>query len=158
MSKSSFVKNPEEAIFAYSVLRGLGCGEMSTFNERIKSQKVQYLAQLFGISPKYQYNLYLHGPYSPALANDLFKISEDKVSVIKIKFVSDELENKFLNLKKFMATIRSRKELELITTLHWLSKVAKLPENEAEKQLIKLKSASEEEAIYVKKLLKLLPE
>jgi len=46
------------------------------FKTRFRLQKYVYFAKFFGYDLGYDYNLYVHGPYSPGLANDYYKISE----------------------------------------------------------------------------------
>ncbi|MEM1689632.1 MAG: hypothetical protein QXX33_01205 [Candidatus Hadarchaeales archaeon] len=48
------------------------------FEHRLKIQKAVFLLKHFGVKPftSYDFNLYLHGPYSPKLAEDYYNISE----------------------------------------------------------------------------------
>ena len=159
MSKRDFTKSYDEVLFVYSVLKRLGCGNMNTFEKRLKSQKMQYLAQLFGIVPVYSYNLYIYGPYSPNLASDLFLITEKDIKPNIGKFLPEELEIRFNELNKFIKDLDNRK-LELVATIHWLSFKAKLSMSKAINKLKKLKNPSEKELIttklYLKKLCQLL--
>lgn len=53
------------------------------FISRLRLQKYVYLAKFFDIDLGYTYNLYLRGPYSPALAEDYYNLTEmDKVADI----------------------------------------------------------------------------
>lgn len=47
-----------------------------TLNDRKRVQKAIYLGQAAGADLGYDYNWYVHGPYSPELANDYYKLSE----------------------------------------------------------------------------------
>jgi hypothetical protein len=101
MSKKETNSNFDNLLYLYSVLKRLNCGEVDTFEQRITSQKTQYFAQLFGVTFRYNYNLYINGPYSPALAKDLFAIKEQKMKPMLNKFVPDDplpilLRNYFL--------------------------------------------------------------
>ena len=49
---------------------------IKTKNDRIRVQKAIYLAQAAGANLGYDYNWYVHGPYSPDLANDYYGLSE----------------------------------------------------------------------------------
>jgi len=155
MSKKDFVKPYDEVFFVYSVLKRLNSGNMDSFNGRFKSQKVQYLAQVFGIVPFYPYNLYIHGPYAPTLANDLYLISAKDITPNKEKFLPEELEIKFDKLKKIIEDLDNRK-LELVATLHWLIFKANYPIAQSIERLKELKSASADELSVSKKLLKQL--
>ena|SRR3989344_8758544 len=151
-------KDIDSVLLMYSVLKRLGSGEVETFPQRLRSQKTQYLAQAFGISPAYDFNLYFRGPYSPSLAHDLFKLRVDKIKPTNEKFTPDELESRFEKAASFLKE-KSIRELELITTLHWLRTVAKLPEESASKKLRVIKDSNPEETIkaesYVKELCQL---
>ena len=43
------------------------------FSDRLKMQKFVYLGESFGYDSGYNYNIYIHGPYSPELAEDYYK-------------------------------------------------------------------------------------
>jgi uncharacterized protein YwgA len=138
----------DELLYIYSVLKRLGCGDVNTFDERLMTQKVQYFAQLFGVTHRYDYNLYINGPYSPFLSNDLYKIKELKLKPMLEKFIPNDLEKRFSDLKKFIFGVNNRK-LEIISTAHWLSKVACLKSDEVYKKMIELKNISKDEYNYL---------
>lgn len=142
--KEEYSKDFDAILLVYSVLKRLGSGGVGTFTQRLISQKVQYLAQVFGVSPQYRFNLYLRGPYSSFLANDLFKLKEEKIQVKKESFVPQELEEKFQEAKKFVES-KTARQLELTTTLHWLKIEAHLSNNRALAKLKEIKSPNEEE-------------
>jgi len=145
--KDIFKNSYDAAILAISVLKRLGCGKVNTFEQRLRSQKTQYLAQSFGVSPKYPFNLYLRGPYSPSLAFDLFKIEEKGIPTRDCKFASDELEDRFNQLKKFIGN-KTTRQLELIATLHWFIKMVGLSPDQSKQKLVELKKASKEEVEF----------
>lgn len=49
------------------------------FNTRFRIQKCVFVAQHLGLDKTYQYNLYLHGPYSPSLSQDYYKAANGEV-------------------------------------------------------------------------------
>lgn len=116
-----YIKDYDAVLLVYSILNRLGCGKVDTFDDRLKSQKVQYLAQILGISPKYQFSLYLRGPYSPSLAHDLFQLKADGIKADAEKFTPDLLEEKFNKLRTFVGKTNIRL-LELVSTYHLLEK------------------------------------
>src|SRR3989338_10370231 len=93
--------NIDSALLAFSVLCKLGAGKVDTFANRLKSQKIQYLAQVFGVSPAYNFSLYIHGPYSPGLAHDLFTFNTEKHPDMS-DFVPDVLKERFKALSEFV--------------------------------------------------------
>jgi uncharacterized protein YwgA len=139
-----------------NVLKRLDSGKLDTFDDRLTTQKKQYLAQLFGVSINYEYNLYWHGPYSPDLTNDLFFMMNNKSTIEITKFASEEKEDALLRLREFLKD-KTLHDLEVITTLHWLKNVAKLPDAAAEERLKQLKKPSAPELTRAWAALKVLP-
>lgn len=142
--EGKLTKPYDAAIFAYTVLKRLGCGGVDTFEQRLESQKVQYFAQLFKVSPPYSFSLYLRGPYSSGLAHDLYAIRDGNIDVDVSKFIPEELEERFIKLKKFIDSMGIR-ELELASTLHLLVNVVKMDQIKAQEKLREWKSTTEKE-------------
>lgn len=142
-----FTLDVDTVYLAFSILRKLDSGNVSNFDERLKSQKLQYLAQAFKVSPNYNFSFYIHGPYSPGLANDLFAINEKKISPDLSEFIPSELTDRFDLLKKFVEDKNNRK-LELVTTFHLFRKVLNLEEKDAKEKIKKFKNATEDEINY----------
>ena len=46
--------------------------DMSSFRERLRVQKVVYLLEHFGLQTGWGFSWYIHGPYSPSLAHELY--------------------------------------------------------------------------------------
>lgn len=65
---AGFVNSLESIDFKFNV---------NSFDHRLKLQKLVYLARKFGLDLSYSYNLYIHGPYSPTLADDYYKLGEE---------------------------------------------------------------------------------
>ena len=151
--KNIFTKPYDAALFAYGVLRRLGSGNVDFFEQRLRSQKIQYFAQLFGISPPYAFNLYIKGPYSPDLTYDLFQIKKEGIKVKIGKFIPEELEKRFKYLEKFIEK-KTDRQLEIMATLHWLLKVAGFSEAEAKKRLTEWKGANSDEINYTFNVIK----
>lgn len=147
---NSFKKEYDEVLFMVSILKRLNAGNTNQFIDRLISQKVQYFAQIFGVSPEYNFNLYLRGPYSPDLANDLYEINKSDIKIEEHQFASNQLEVKFGALSKFIIN-KSPRDLEIISTLHWLMKVARL---DSRKAMIKLKELKNPSAIELQNAFK----
>ena len=137
----------DSVLLAFSVLRKLNAGKIDKFEDRLKSQKIQYLAQVFGVSPAYNFGLYIRGPYSAGLANDLFKIAEDKLEPDLSDFIPNILQDKFNKLNEFIKD-KNNRQLELITTLHLLIKVMKYEVEQAVKKITEWKQATSDEINY----------
>ena len=83
----SFVKYLEDCnIFKFKV---------NIFNNRLKLQKYVFLARKYGFNLSYSYNLYIHGPYSPQLAEDYYTLGESAIEPEKIT-----MEEGFIKLIK----------------------------------------------------------
>ena len=66
----------ERQIGLVLALKELGVdGDVSGFDARLILQKTIYLIEEAGIRLSYPFNWYLRGPYSPALARDLFDLA-----------------------------------------------------------------------------------
>ncbi|MBU6427105.1 hypothetical protein KGQ27_02585 [Patescibacteria group bacterium] len=143
-ASNKYVLGLDSALLAFSVLKRLGAGNVGTFDERLKSQKIQYLAQVFGVSPAYHYSLYIHGPYSPSFASDLFTIHAEKHNPDVSDFIADELKEKFSSLSEFVIG-KSNRQLELIATAHLFVKGLFYSTEKTASKLKAWKGASEEE-------------
>ena len=151
-NEGKFTKPYDTALFAYTVLKRLGCGKVDTFEQRLQSQKVQYFAQLFKVSPSYVFGLYLRGPYSSELAHDLYAIRDGNIDIDISKFIPEELEERFIKLKKFIGDVGTR-ELEIASTLHWLLRVGNFSEGKAQDKVRDWKVADEKEIRKATKLI-----
>ncbi len=135
------------SLYTVSVLKKLGVGNRSNFDDRLISQKVQYISQLFGLTPYYSFNLYLRGPYCPDLTRILYDI-EPKNIIMGLKFSSPDMGERFKKVKGFIKNKDSRK-LELITTFHLLRFLLGMRETSAVTRLKELKNANDKEVKYV---------
>ncbi len=45
---------------------------------RMKLQKYVFIAKFLGLNVPYEYNMYMHGPYSRKLAEDYYKLMKKK--------------------------------------------------------------------------------
>lgn len=133
----------KEALFSVAVLKKLKNANISTLNNRIKCQKIIYLSSRMGISPRYSFNLYIHGPYSPGLASDLYVLSNRFAEVVPAEFISEETEEAFEKLKSIVSEITPR-ELEVISTLDFFKR-ATGNKSQARKSTMKIKEALDEE-------------
>lgn len=145
----------DTAFLVFSTLKRLGAGSVETFEERIKAQKIQYLAQVFRVSAPYGYSLYLHGPYSPDLTKDLYALDSKKIAPSTDRYLSDAVEERIVELQSFLKG-KSTRQLEVITTLHWLVKSAKLSLADAIKKLEQLKATTHAEVELAKQSLGVL--
>lgn len=156
MGKIEFTKPVDAVLMTVLVLKRLNAFSLTNLADRIRCQKLQYLAQVFKVSPAYNFNLYLRGPYSPDLTKDLFEAKEHIKLLQNIQFASQEMEERFLKLKKFVDS-KELRQLELIATYHWLINEAKLSEDSAVKKMKEIKTSADEEVRFVQNSIKEVP-
>jgi len=132
---------------------------ITSFRSRLRLQKYMYIAErMFGLKFNYPFNLYLKGPYSSALADDYYKLSEFKKDLDKIRYDKD----KFEKFKEFVKDKNST-ELEVIAITHFAWKANKhlinkiYPKEKLEelvvRKVINLKRSDEK---FVRKVLKIV--
>ncbi len=91
-------------------------------NERIKAQKLVYLLQNRKRKCFYQYNIYVHGPYSPSLSRDYYELarSSSKVQSSADSALVREAKSLFQKVRKFKtpdnAALSVVSILELLST------------------------------------------
>jgi uncharacterized protein YwgA len=113
-----------KSVKLFASLSELGINpKMETFSERKRVQKTVYLLdKVFGMNFGYSYNWYLHGPYSPEVADIIFGVLEGRKN---IDFSSGTLSNEDLRkigkMKAFLGNdLTSNDTLELLVSVHFL--------------------------------------
>lgn len=77
--------------------------EMGSLDERIRVQKITYLAQCFGLELDYKFSWYIRGPYSKDVTKSGFEIYENKIDLNQFQ-TSHELDNQRVErFSKFIA-------------------------------------------------------
>ena len=102
------------------ILRNFGTINMSTFEKRVRLQKLAYLAQKFGGYNRYTFGFYNNGPYSSSLDNDLNRCVTNYIFSTKPKLLKEEL--KIVSLLKILLgkEIKNHKSLVLFTSIWYL--------------------------------------
>lgn len=106
--------------------------KINSFQNRLKLQKATYLIQLSGIDLGYRYSWYLRGPYSTALAKDLYELdanSEEYKNVSKKYDFEDEIKSLIgqcieLLTKPSDINLPEEEWYELLASLHYLKHIA----------------------------------
>lgn len=114
------------------LIKRIGNFDMSSFNGRVIFQKTTYLLQEFGITLGYNFNWYLHGPYSPQVMRDGVRLQE----VAKIK-LSTEKEKKFERFLDFLTAKDDSKWLEALASILFIKKIS--PSKNKEEMEMELK-------------------
>lgn len=134
----------DEAVYTIAVLKKIGGLDISTLNKRILCQKMVYFANRFDISPHYCFNLYIYGPYSPNLANDLFELSDYFKNIPPVEFIAKETDDKFTKLNNLVNAVnKNEQKLEVLATLDFL-KTTGLDEKTVKKRTLELKKKTSE--------------
>jgi len=89
--------------------------DIEKFEHRLMLQKYVFISKFFGFNLGYSYSIYLRGPYSPALADDYYKLADFYSSYDED--YTKELGG--LNTEKFLKVIEGKegKWLEIAATI-----------------------------------------
>ena len=89
--------------------------DIEKFEHRLMLQKYVFISKFFGFNHDYSYRIYLRGPYSPALADDYYKLADFYSSYDED--YTKELGG--LNTEKFLKVIDGKdgKWLEIAATI-----------------------------------------
>jgi uncharacterized protein YwgA len=79
---------------------------VADFEDRLKIQKIVYLLNLKGIRVGFDYNLHVRGPYSPALAREIFS-NQDDVQNLRTSSELTKQESKSVDEFKRVFEIKS---------------------------------------------------
>ena len=121
------------------VLNELGeTSDISSVSERLRLQKAVYLTQALGLNLGYHYSWYLRGPYSTSLTQDYYQLADliaagDKPDV-ELNTPSKQALNKVQGLlrKPVDVNLAVQHWYELLASLHYLTKISRKSEAEAD--------------------------
>lgn len=150
--RTKLKKSVEEAVFTIAILKKIGKANISTLTDRIFCQKIIYFANRLGVSPAYDFSLYVRGPYSSDLTNDLYLLKPYFDKVLPAEIVSGDLKSRFDKFEIELSK-KSSRLLELAATIDFCHLIFKSKEKALSKTK-ELKSASEEELAISKDFLK----
>ena len=104
---------------------------VQTFDTRFFIQKNAYFLQEFGTDLGYEFGMYVHGPYSPALARNAYALQDLEYEADEIRSVTVNTEvgtrmRAFIeDVDQLISRNKGRKYwLELFASLHFLCKYA----------------------------------
>ena len=106
--------------------------DLSSFDKRLRIQKIVFLLQQFGSETNWEFNWYLRGPYSPALAHQLFDNAATRIS---FSGKLDEKAQKALSRLSHLIDVRgaSSEELETAASVLYIMRTSKFPAGDQEK-------------------------
>lgn len=111
----------EEAHYIGGIIKRVGTFSNETLEGRKQFQKTIYLMQAFGIDLGYEYNWYVHGPYSPDLAEVGYALAEIYDEVTTTRFSNEDYEELFQQFLDYIDPIKNDvARLETAASLHWL--------------------------------------
>lgn len=121
--------------------------KVNNFEDRLIVQKLVYLLQLKGLNTQFNYGLHIRGPYSKALANELFNHKKE-FEELKTEVQLDPKEAKAAHeLKELFGLTPSL--LEVGATYAYFSQEQKLNPIEATKRTKEVKKSVSETKIAV---------
>lgn len=111
----------KKAITLGIILKRIGNLNISTFEGRLVLQKTIYLLQSFGFYLGYKFSWYIHGPYSPDLTRDAFRLQPIYAEVPTIRFSDQKIEKCLKDFRKFIGDKESDADwLEQLACTHFL--------------------------------------
>ena len=122
--------------------------DVDRFQDKLVIQKTICLLELLGVDLKYRFSLYIRGPYSPDLTNDLYK-NKGLVESLKTEYVLSAKEKELAAKISEASNNLEPTMLEIITTYAYLSVRGGRSSREAITELKKLKPFFSEAKIAV---------
>jgi uncharacterized protein YwgA len=112
-------QNERLGLTLYALKKLNQLSSLSTFNDRLRVQKVIYLLQYFGLPTKWNFSWYLRGPYAPDLTHALLDLNAGEIGKQEYKIATKAIENlrKRLNPEKMTAH-----ELEAAASILYVAK------------------------------------
>lgn len=111
----------KRAIILGIILKKIGNLNISTFEGRLVLQKTIYLLQSFGVYLGYKFSWYIHGPYSPDLTRDAFRLQPIYGEVPTVKFSDQKIEKCLKDFLKFVGDKKNDADwLEQLACTHFL--------------------------------------
>jgi len=102
------------------ILNALTSVSIYDFDDRMRLQKLAYLAREMGLDCGLAFEWYVKGPYSPSLTRILFAADELGVLRIENPKLSDSEEKMVQNLKRLLgADIEDSRALELMASVSY---------------------------------------
>lgn len=115
------MEDMERALSLGAVLKRIGNFDLSTFEGRLVLQKTVYLLQSFGLYFGYKFSWYVHGPYSPDLTTEAFKLQSIYRKVPQAKFAKTRTEKHFQDYLRFIGDKKNDADwLEQLACTHFL--------------------------------------
>lgn len=110
---------------------------MSTFDDRLRLQKLIYMVEAFGVYLGYDFSWYLRGPYCTRLAKTGFELEQiaDKIEDDPgTKFADPYMQKRFEKAIRFIARIMDgpsdTERLEIAASIHLLLQTTSLKKQE----------------------------
>jgi uncharacterized protein YwgA len=125
----------ERAVLLGLVLKRIARFDINTFEGRLVLQKTIYLLQSLGMYLGYKFSWYIHGPYSPDLTKDAFKLEPIYRNIPTVKFQDHKIEETLTAFNRFIGDRKKDADwLEQLACTHFLK--ALYPDSD-EKTIIK---------------------
>lgn len=111
----------ERTFLLGTLLKRIGNFNLGTFKGRLVLQKTIYLLQTCGLNLGYKFSWYIHGPYSPELTKDAFRLQDVYKQIPVAEFTNPKIESKFNEFVSFLGERKTDGDwLEQIACTHFL--------------------------------------
>jgi uncharacterized protein YwgA len=115
-----------------AVVKRIGNYNLGTFKGRLVLQKTIYLLQSYGLLMGYKFSWYIHGPYSPELTKDAFRLQSVYHQIPPAKFTDAKIEKRFTEFLQFLGDRKTDGDwLEQLTCTHFLKALNPIEKEEA---------------------------
>lgn len=113
------------------ILNALTTFSLDNFDDRLRLQKIVFLARMIGFNSGYSFDWYVRGPYSPSLTKMLFSANEEGRLILENVTLQDTEELTVQQLREFLQDdVSSPKILELLASVWYFIRRSSYSEDE----------------------------
>jgi len=116
----------------YLILKDIGDFKIDSLEDRVFTQKAIYLLQVLGVDLRYRFSWYKRGPYCRDLTFSVYDIGEQEKSYAERLRLRSRIRPALDKLKEIIAKKpedldQASHWLELVSSMHYLKHIAKVP-------------------------------
>lgn len=134
ISKSVLVfirKDVEQERSIIRILNALTTFSLDNFDDRLRLQKIVFLARMIGFNLGYSFDWYARGPYSPSLTKMLFSANEEGRLILESVTLQDSEEPIVQQLSEFLGEdVSDPRILELLASVWYFIRRASYSKGE----------------------------
>jgi len=113
------------------ILNALTTFSLDNFNDRLRLQKIVFIARMIGFNLGYSFDWYVRGPYSPSLTKMLFSANEEGRLILDSVTLQDSEERIVEQMRGFLREdISDPRILELLASVWYFVRRSSYSEDE----------------------------